>query len=91
MPGWHGSRPLTGAYIISETLTLGQLLLFLPPFIVGYYSAMQTGENRRVPGILFGALAGIVTGIILAGLLLLGNAVNLRRCLSMPRPSYGIS
>ncbi len=67
-----------GRYIISETLTLGQLLLFLPPFIVGYYSAMQTGEKRRIHGVLFGALAGLVTGAVLAGLPLLGNAVNLR-------------
>lgn len=67
-----------GRYIISETLTLGQLLLFLPPLIVGYYSAMQTGAARRIPAILFGAIAGIVTGAILAGLLLLGNAINLR-------------
>jgi branched-chain amino acid transport system permease protein len=67
-----------GRFIISETLTLGQLLLFLPPLIVGYISATRTGARRRIPGILFGAVAGIVTGIILAALLLLGNAINLR-------------
>ncbi|MCP4167490.1 MAG: leucine/isoleucine/valine transporter permease subunit [Chloroflexi bacterium] len=67
-----------GRFIISETLTLGQLLLFLPPLIVGYISATRTGAQRRISGILFGAVAGIVTGAMLAALLLLGNAINLR-------------
>lgn len=67
-----------GRFIISETLTLGQLLLFLPPLIVGYISATRAGAQRRVPGILFGAVAGLVTGGMLAVLLFLGNAINLR-------------
>ena len=50
-----------GRFIISETLTLGQLLLFLPPLIVGYISAARTGAQRRIPGILFGAVAGMVS------------------------------
>jgi branched-chain amino acid transport system permease protein len=67
-----------GRFIISEALTLGQLLLFLPPLIVGYISATRSGEKRQAAGILFGTVSGIVTGAMLAALLLLGNAINLR-------------
>ena len=66
-------------YIITETLTLGQVALFAPAFLLAYFAA---NNARKVKSLGFSIIAsagtGLVTGAFVAGLLVLGSQVNLR-------------
>jgi len=66
-------------YIISETINLGQIALFLPAFLLAY-SAANSARRIRSTGfaILASAMTGLVSGAFVAALLLLGANVNLR-------------
>ncbi len=64
--------------VISDMLTLGQILIFLPPLIAGYMVAGRMAGQGRGRQLLFGLLSGVVTFILPLLLILLSNAVNLR-------------
>ena len=64
--------------IISGTLNLGFLLLFLPFFIFGYTSANKL-EDKSIKSILFaGGITGLVAGLLSALLPIFGHFVNMR-------------
>ncbi len=66
-------------YIISETLTLGQIALFSPVFLLGYFSANSARKVKSLGyAILASALVGLVGGAFVAALLALGTNFNLR-------------
>ncbi len=73
--------------IIAGQITMGETLLLL---IVGFiaYTSSRSGRNTAVPFRLgSGVLAGVVTSAMVVGLILLGNAVNLRRVLVNASPA----
>ncbi len=66
-------------YIISETVTLGQIALFAPTFVLGYFAANSARKVKPTWfAIVSSALVGLVGGAFVAGLLVLGTNFNLR-------------
>ena len=66
-------------YIISETLTLGQIALFSPVFMLGYFSANNARKIKSLGYAIFvSALVGLISGAFVAALLVLGTNINLR-------------
>ncbi len=66
-------------YIISETVTLGQIALFSPVFLLGYFAADKARQIKSTGfAILSSALVGLVGGIFVAALLFLGANINMR-------------
>jgi branched-chain amino acid transport system permease protein len=59
--------------LIVGYLTLGQVLLFGAPFIVGYLVVANQAQPAPVPALLNGLVAGLLTGIPLAFLVLLAT------------------
>jgi branched-chain amino acid transport system permease protein len=59
--------------LIVGFLTLGQVLLFGAPFIVGYLVVANQDHPAPVPALLSGLVAGLLTGIPLALLVLLAT------------------
>ena len=57
--------------IITDYFTLGQLLLFAAPTIVGYVVVSQYGRESKGTSLLGGGLAGFLSAVPLVGLLLL--------------------
>jgi branched-chain amino acid transport system permease protein len=64
-------------YIVSGVITMGQLLVITPILIYGYRTAGRL-DARGVLRLLFGALSGFSSGIVLAALIGLGQIINLR-------------
>ncbi len=66
-------------YIISETVNLGQIALFSPVFLLGYFAA-NTARQIKSTGfaVLSSALVGLISGIFVAALLVAGTNINLR-------------
>jgi len=79
-------------FVIKGTLSLGQTLLLLTLIYVAYRAVQQM--SKREPGAAVGparlvagaALAGLVGSAMLAALVLVGNAVNLRTVLIKASP-----
>jgi len=66
-------------YIISETLTLGQIALFSPVFLLGYFSANNARKIKSLGYAVFvSAMVGLISGAFVAALLVLGTNINLR-------------
>ena len=66
-------------YIISETVNLGQIALFSPVFLLGYFATNSARQIKSAGfAILASALVGLVGGAFVAALLFLGTHVNLR-------------
>lgn len=72
--------------LITGVISLGHTLLVLAGLVTGY-----TGARRAPPGmgrsVLAGGLAGLLTGILLALLILIGSQVNLRAVLLNASPA----
>lgn len=65
-----------GRWIVSNVLALGWTLLLITAMCGGYVGARR---SRSVTGaVVAGGFVGLVTGMLLAGLLLVGTATNLR-------------
>ena len=66
-------------YIIAETLTLGQIALFSPVFLLGYFSANNARKIKSLGYAIFvSAMVGLISGAFVAALLVLGTNINLR-------------
>jgi len=66
-------------YIIAETLTLGQIALFSPVFLLGYFSANNARKIKSLGYAIFvSAMVGLISGALVAALLVLGTNINLR-------------
>ncbi len=57
--------------IITDYFSLGQLLLFAAPIIIGYFVASQYGNARRGSLLLNGGIAGFLSAVPLVGLIAL--------------------
>ncbi len=64
--------------IIGGVISLGQILPLGAGLGAGYYAAQRTAKGERLRVVLHAALAGLVTGVMLAVLVLLGGIINLR-------------
>ncbi|HZW01708.1 MAG TPA: branched-chain amino acid ABC transporter permease [Candidatus Deferrimicrobium sp.] len=67
-----GSQPL-----VVDVISLGQLSLVVT-FLAAGFAAARRGPSGPGPGVLAGALAGLISGAFLSTFVLLGSAVNLR-------------
>jgi len=66
-------------YIIAETVNLGQIALFAPAFLLGYFSANKAREIKSTWfALLASALVGLIGGAFVAALLVLGTNFNIR-------------
>lgn len=65
--------------VISDLLTLGQILIFLPALIAGYMVARRAEGQINIVGRLgYGLLSGVATFVLPLILVGLANAINLR-------------
>ena len=60
-----------GRFVITDLLTLGQVLLFGVPLVVGFLVASKREDSALVSKLLHGGLAGILAGVPIFGLLLI--------------------
>lgn len=65
-------------YIVAQTITLGQIIVFLPPLTLGYYAARRAKNRQGSKGLLMSLVLGLVAGAVVAGFVILGTNVNLR-------------
>ncbi len=64
--------------VISDTLTLGQILIFLPALVAGYMVAGRMVDKGIGGRLLFGLLSGVTTFLLPLLLILLNSVINLR-------------
>jgi divalent metal cation (Fe/Co/Zn/Cd) transporter len=68
--------------VIEKTLTLGQFVLLATGVFIGFVASRRTSsllkQNKPLPTLLSGLIAGLITGALLALLVLIGDKVNLR-------------
>jgi branched-chain amino acid transport system permease protein len=67
-----------GRDLITDVLTLGQLILFAAPAVMGYLAARDAPKEKPGVSILYGVICGLLTAIPLIVIVLLGNAFDLR-------------
>ncbi len=67
-----------GRYIISNGITFGQITLWAPIGLTSYLAIRKTAPDKRSRMFLYGAVSGAIGGLLLALLVALGNAINLR-------------
>jgi branched-chain amino acid transport system permease protein len=65
-------------YIISNGITFGQITLLAPIALTSYLAIRKTAPEQKSKMFLYGVVAGAVGGLLLALLVALGQAVNLR-------------
>ena len=64
--------------VIRNTLTLGQVLLFVPVLVGGYYLARKQADRNPALTIVDGALMGLIASIPVVILVLLADPLDLR-------------
>ncbi len=64
-------------YIINDVITMGQILVISPIFILSYTAVRRVG-SKWASVLPFGLISGVVGGGVLAALVVLGQAMNLR-------------
>ncbi len=67
--------------IIYEAITMGQVLFLAPLVLVGYIAARRVADGHtQMPGpiLLAGSGAGLAGGVVLAALIVVGQAIDLR-------------
>jgi branched-chain amino acid transport system permease protein len=72
--------------IIAGVISLGQILLLIITFTIGYIAAKRNGSHDWRAILISSLLAGLVVGGIVAGLVLLSKVVNLRTVLVNASP-----
>ncbi len=76
-------------FIINDVLTTAQAILAIIVLITGYMAAARTWKRGQpaATAIVYGALAGLMVGVVLAALVVIGSAVNLREVLVNATPA----
>ncbi len=68
--------------VIEKTITLGQFVLLATSVVAGFIASKRTSnlleQNKPVPTLIAGLVAGLLTGTMLALLVIVGAKVNLR-------------
>jgi branched-chain amino acid transport system permease protein len=62
--------------LVSGLITLGEAAILVAPLLVGYMATQRARNRREI--VLFGTLAGLVTGLMITALVVFGPIVNLR-------------
>jgi len=73
--------------IIAGQITMGETLLLLLVVTFSYFSSRGTEDTPLPKRLASGALTGLITGSLAAGLILLGKAINLREVFVNASPS----
>lgn len=68
--------------VIEKTITLGQFVLLATSVVAGFVASRRTStlleQNKAVPNLTSGLVAGLFTGTLVALLVILGNKINVR-------------
>lgn len=72
--------------IIAGVISLGQTLLLIMAFTIGYTAAKRSGSHNWRSILISSLIAGLIVGALVAGLVLLSKAVNLRAVLVNASP-----
>lgn len=73
--------------IIAGVISLGQILLVIIMFTIGYTGAKQARSRDRRISLVSGIIAGLLVGSLIAGLVLLSKGINLRPVLVNASPA----
>jgi branched-chain amino acid transport system permease protein len=73
--------------IVFGVITMGQILFLAPIFVFGYLTAKKAGDLPKIKIALFGLLSGFTGAVILVGLVIIGQQVNLRPVLINASPA----
>lgn len=77
--------------VIENILTLGMFLLLATSSTAGYIASRRTsdlfGENKPAANLMAGALAGLITGIVMMLFVIVANQINLRAVFLNVTPS----
>ncbi len=73
--------------IIAGVISLGQILLVIITFTIGYTAAKRSGGHDWRINLASGIIAGLLVGGLLAGLVLLSKGINLRAVLVNASPA----
>ncbi|HET9589514.1 MAG TPA: hypothetical protein VFO91_12070, partial [Anaerolineales bacterium] len=68
----------SGRYVVSGVFTMGQVLFMAPILLSAYASLRRIPQQPASRLLLAGLLSGLIGSAVLATLVLIGNAVNLR-------------
>jgi branched-chain amino acid transport system permease protein len=75
----------SGRFIISGLFTMGQVLYIAPVLVFGYTLARRM-SLQPVLNVVVGAVSGLMSGVVLAVLVLVGQVINLRAVLVQASP-----
>ncbi|NJN93895.1 MAG: leucine/isoleucine/valine transporter permease subunit [Anaerolineales bacterium] len=73
--------------IIAGVISLGQILLLILAFTIGYFAAKRTGSRDWRINLASGIIAGLLVGALVAGLVLLSKGINMRPVLVNASPA----
>lgn len=73
--------------IIAGVISLGQTLLLIINFTIGYIAAKRTGSRDWRVILVSSVVAGLIVGAVVAGLVLLNQVINLRAVLVNASPA----
>jgi branched-chain amino acid transport system permease protein len=65
--------------LVANVLTLGHLLLFVAPALMGYLASRTAPQGKRSIGILYGLITGVIAVLPLIALILLESTTNIRQ------------
>lgn len=74
-----------GRFIITGWFTMGQVLYIAPVLVFGYTLARRMARSPLL-SLALGAVSGLGSGVVLAGLVLLGQVINFRAVLVQASP-----
>ena len=72
--------------IVSGIITLGQLLIFVPPIVAGSFAARRRGANSMTRSLLDGAMVGFFSAIPVILLVLIGTNQGVPTCFDQFAP-----
>jgi branched-chain amino acid transport system permease protein len=64
--------------IISQVVSMGQVLLYAPFFVLALRTASRARESQPLPRLIAGGLSGAAGGLLISIFILLGQVVNFR-------------
>lgn len=73
--------------IIAGVISLGQVLLLMLAFAIGYFAAKRAGSHDWRINLASGVIAGLLVGALVAGLVLLSKGINMRSVLVNASPA----
>jgi branched-chain amino acid transport system permease protein len=74
-------------YLVSNLLTMGQVLIFVTPILISYYATRSSDGQSSLSRIISGLIIGAITGLFLLVLIYLDGRFNVRSYLINVSPA----